>query len=127
MNTEIAAARQELEVRPDHAAVLELTAVQTHFARMAQEQAAQYRREHRQKVKTKLTAIRVQFEQERAEILDMVKAECAAILEEARRLLALKEKSGNSTAGDQLNASFVGADGELTLYPEMISPEQTLE
>lgn len=68
-----------------------------------------YRRSYRARVKGKLVAIRAQFDAERRDLLDMVRRECAAILEEAGARRREKQPE------------------EQPLFPEMISPEQTLE
>lgn len=82
---------------------------------------AKYRRKVREKVRSRVAALRAQFDDERESILRMVRDECASILQEARSMLDQRQQQQKEAA------AFSSSSSGPLLYPEMISPEQTLE
>ena len=88
-------------------------------------EVSRYRRKIHQKFKSKVAKMQSQYEQERIQILDMVQNECAVILSEAKQILSKKLKRVEESEG--VNMTVASNDQEIKWYPEMISPEQTLE
>ena len=82
------------------------------------------RRKLHQKMKLKVAKMQSRYELERSKILDMVQAECAVILSEAKEMLARRLRGADDTDSSTNEAR---AEKETKWYPEMISPEQTLE
>jgi hypothetical protein len=86
----------------------------------------QSRRRYREKLKTKLVLLKSHFERERNELLCVVRDECASILGEARSMLERRSQA-EARESVSVSASFSKDAHGVVLYPEMMSPEQTLQ